>query len=214
LKLIFLGLYNDITPDEDAFLNLLTLETFQYTIFFIDYIVALSLSAVLICYINNWLTPVNFIMKYFTNFAKKYMLPLTVLIVCATLVGSLYLNAVFGLYLYNYENFWHTWIISFMLFTRGTLVHQFSHAYLDEDYEYIVNRVSIFYFLIGYAFMHFLIRYFIINISVAAFLNQFAIVRKQNQRAKSNKLLKELFAKKEKHLREEEKDEEEKKRHK
>jgi uncharacterized membrane protein len=142
------------------------------------------------------------------------MLPLTVLIACATLVGSFYLTAVFGFYLYNYENFFVTWIISFMMLTRGTMVHQFDHAYLNEDYEYVVNRVSIFFILIAYVFMHFLVRYFIINISVAAFLNQFAIVRKQNQKLKSNRLLKELVAKNEKHKREEEKDEEEKKRHK
>lgn len=148
LKLIFQGLYQSIDPKGTTYLNLLGLETFQYSILFIDYVVAWSLSAVLICYINIWLEPVNFIMKYFINFSKKFLFPLFILILCSTLIGGIYISAVFGSYLYNYQDFTFTWLISFLLITRGTMVRSFSHAYMVEDYEYVINRVNMIMLLI------------------------------------------------------------------
>lgn len=148
LKLIFHGLYQSIDPKETEYLNLLGLETFQYSILFIDYVVAWSLSAVLICYINIWLQPVNFIVRYFINFCKKYLLPLLILILCSTLVGGLYISAAFGSYLFNYESYTYSWLVSFLLITRGTMLHSYSHSYLEEDYEYTTNRVNIFLFLL------------------------------------------------------------------
>jgi len=48
LKLIFHALFTSVEIKENKFTNLLGLEAFQYTIFFIDYFIAWSLSAVLV----------------------------------------------------------------------------------------------------------------------------------------------------------------------
>jgi len=75
-------------------------------------------------------------------------------------------------------------MITFLTLTRGTVAHRYDHTNLNEDYEYFINRVGIFLTVLFIFAFHFIVRYFIINISVASFLSEFTLTRKEMNQQK------------------------------
>ena len=183
------------------------METFQYSIFFIDYIIAWSLSAVLVVYASSWLTPMRFIILCLNRFAQKYLVAILTILFTFCILGAFFLTAIFGLYIFKYENMIFTFMVAVLAITRGTIAHLYVHPYLSEDYEYYITRVGVIFTIMFIFLFHIIIRYFIINLSVASFFSEFTLTRKElyEKRMKSDlKKLEKLELEKQEEKRKEE----------
>jgi cytochrome b subunit of formate dehydrogenase len=73
------------------------------------------------------------------------------------------------------------------MLTRGPIWRSYSHAFLEEDYNYMIERVHPLLIVIIIVLVHVLLRYFLINLSAVAFLDQFSQTRKEIEQKKRRK---------------------------
>ena len=164
MKLVFESYYNSIVIREKEYLDISQIETFQFVIFFFDYLMALSMALVMVCYINGWLKPLNFIVSYVGKFMVSFFPYITLLILVATLVTSLFLRMIFGMHLKGSEEYIQSFLTSWLMLTRGPMFYSYAHNLLNEDFRYLTESVNLSLLLFMVVIFHFVLRYFLINL--------------------------------------------------
>jgi len=122
------------------------------------------MALVMVCYINSWLKPMNFIMIYIGKFLVSFLPYITLLILLATLISALFINMIFGLHLKGTSSYLQSFLTSWLMLTRGPLVYIATFEYLEEGLEYISERVDIILLVFIVTVFHFLLKYFLINL--------------------------------------------------
>ena len=99
---------------------------------------------------------------------------------------------IFGLFMFGYESYIYCFMISILVITRGAMTHVYTHQYLQEDYEYYITRVGIIFTMLFIFGFHFVVRYFVINLSIASFLSEFTLTRKELHEQRMKREMKKL----------------------
>lgn len=191
-KLIFHALFSSIEFKENEFLDITSLEEYQYAIQFFDFVIGLMLPAVAIINIYYWSEPLEFIMKYLIKYFTKYFIFILALVVIVCLVVAIVCTFFLGLHAYGYYNYEQAFLNQFLVLTWGPLFYP--RAYYLETYEYITKRVGIVPLICFIVTFHFFMTYIIINFSIASFLSVFRSTREEMQAEKD------IAQKRKKHL--------------
>lgn len=101
LKLIFNKLYNDITMKDLKFLDIASLESFQYAIYFIDWVLAIFMALALLKYMNVWFKPVNFLMQYLTRFIINFFFYGSFFVILISTATALWIMCIYGPHMYR-----------------------------------------------------------------------------------------------------------------
>ena len=177
LKAIHQGLYNNIKHDPNKFLNIGGLETFQYAILSIDYFFIILLSVTIMRYLSKYIDAANKTETILIKFLLKWSLPLTILILVYAMAYALFANISISKDVYGYDNYFISLLSMINMLSRGSMFYEFDLNSFTENVEFtykVIGQFKIFVFLI---FFHIIVKYLVINISIAALLKEYDLLR-------------------------------------
>lgn len=125
--------------------------------------------------------------QYLSKFIYKYLAPITILLLCTALISAFFLMAIFGLYLFGFENYIHSCLVAILIFTRGTINPNYEHRNLTETNVYLFHRVPPLLLFITVIPVGYIIRYFMINLSVASLMTEIHTARENMKKEKQRK---------------------------
>uniref|UniRef100_A0A7S3KKB3 Uncharacterized protein n=1 Tax=Euplotes crassus TaxID=5936 RepID=A0A7S3KKB3_EUPCR len=96
--------------------------------------------------------------------------------------------SIFGLYLFGFEDYVHSLLVAILLFTRGTINHNYQHRNLTENDNYLLHRVPHTLLFVTVIPLGYIIRYFMINLSVASLMTEIHKARENMKKEKQKKM--------------------------
>ena len=177
MKIAFNRKFDNITYTKGHKLDIGDLELFQISIYYIDCFLLIALAILSVHFINNLISPVNFIITYTIEYIKKYFLSAFTLIFVVCLLGAIGMTTVYGMFAYGYTNYIQSLIAFFTLLWRGSLMYPHTYFNYTESYKWLIDRIGLITLFVFIIFVHFILRYFVVNISVSTLNYEF----KQNK---------------------------------
>lgn len=170
-KLIHQSMYNKIEyKSGEDFVDIGDLETFQYVILTLDYIQIILMSMTILRYVSRFVDQVAKTEIILNQFLKKWILPLTFLLILYAGGFGLYIFITTSKKLYGFNNYFVSLLTMMIVNGKGQLFGTYALSDYEKYSEYVQKYYIIFF---AVAVGHLFIKYLIINLGIAAFVKEY-----------------------------------------